>query len=68
MVLDSFSSLEVREAAIAPGIFLVPYRLAGGTFSLLTVCPSVRQSVILSVFLSHFSFPDFSLPSFEILT
>ena len=38
---------------------LVPYRLAGGTISLL--------AVRLSVSPSHFSFPDFSLPSFEIL-
>ena len=68
MVLDNLSSLEVREAAIAPCIFLVPYRLADGTISLLTVCLSVRPLVSMSVFLSHFSFPDFSLPSFEILT
>ena len=52
MVLESFSSLEVREAAIAPGTFLVPYRLAGGTISLLTVCLSVRPSVSQSVCLS----------------
>ena len=48
--------------------FLVPYQLAGGTLSLLAVCQSVRPSVCLSVSLSHFSFPDFSLLSFEILT
>ena len=45
-------------------IFLVPYLLAGGTINLLAVCPSV----CLSVRLSHFSFPEFSLQSFEILT
>ena len=52
--------------------FLVPYRLAGGTLSLLAVCPSVCLSVSLSVCQSvspsHFGFPDFPLPSFEILT
>ena len=90
---------------------LVPYRLAGGTLSLLAVCPSVSQSVrhtlVFRTFLCRllrywleiwymnlswhhtdqvlvllrltyfyrsycpllkFSFPDFSLPSFEILT
>ena len=36
---------------------LVPYRLAGGTLSLLAVCQSVCQYVRPS----HFSFPDFSL-------
>ena len=45
-------------------ILLVPYRLAGGTLSLL----AVRLSVCLPVCPSHFSFPDFSLSSFEILT
>ena len=48
--------------------FLVPYRLAGGTLSLLAVCLSVRPSVCLSVCPSHFGFPAFSLPSFKILT
>ena len=47
---------------------LVPYRLAGGTLSLLAVCPSVSQSVPPSVWPSHFSFPDFSLQSLQILT
>ena len=42
---------------------LIPYRLAGDTLSLLAVCLSVS----LSVSPSHFSFPDFSLSSFEIM-
>ena len=48
---------------------LVPYRLAGGTLSFLAVClfavcPSGSQSVRPS----HFRFPEFSVPSCEILT
>ena len=42
-------------------VVLVPYWLAGSTLSSLAI-------VCLSVCLSHFSFPDFSLQSFEIWT
>ena len=63
-VLCLFNMNETTKNYAVARVLLVPYRLAGGTLSLL----AVRLSVSPSVSLSHFSFPDFSLLSFEIMT
>ena len=62
--LATSDSVAARGIVFREHILLVPYRLAGGTLSLLAVCLSVSPSVSLS----HFSFPDFYLRSIEILT